>query len=1032
MASDVVAAGLSFRTNGYVVADADNNGTLTLLDKPNIEVVNAGDSAVISEVLAGTNGFNKTGAGRLQLTAANTFTGVVTVKAGTLRLTSNVSAVLGATGVGNETVVEDGATLDQYSAYSGSVNEDIKIKGSGVGGAGAFVNNGPTAYYNVGYRNLTLLGDATIGGSQRFDMSGNGAYYGNGYTLTKVGGCEIAVGRAVTNSPIVIGGGIYTIQHAQALGDTDYPTTLNSGAKLQTWGGYTLAERLIINGGTLSASGTSINLFKLTGNVTFNSNVVVQTDVSTTNAVEFSGVLDGVGGFTRSGSGFVYVTGDANTYSGPTTVSSGSKLWVGRTVGGTGVLGTGFTTNSGTLYANSANLSAGTVVNASGGALYLNPATLGVGRVFNLSGGTVYGTSVVQAAGGVVNAGTWNAYSGSFGSSAVTNASGGTLNLYTNQLVYGSFANGGTLSLWQSMTLASPLTFIGGTLYVNDLSNALAVTAPIALAGSATLSGTASSSTEVSGLLSGPGGLIRAGDGWCYILNDGNNYSGPTIVNDSKRLFVGKAGVTTAGRLGSGAITNNGTLFFDHAGAYEIANGLNGYGNTFIRYGANLTVNGKVSTNNVIRLAQGSLSLVNGASLCIPADFTVADRQTVSYGVYPTNSPLVTNVTAIVNVADGCTLTVSSMTFGNGGDLPNGTMTGILNQVGGTVRTTGYTAEENGVRLGHYPMTRSFYNMMGGTLIVGANYDLGCATDGQGWFNMSGGEVFTKRVMLNERDNTGGYGRLTVSGGTLNVGSLSGSTVAFSNGICADATAPYLVELGGAGGTIRAVTNLWIPVAATLYGSGTNAVTLDSREWAISMTNRLSGSGGLNKAGTGTLLLAGNNGFTGLTQVAAGTLQLGSATALSNAVALVVAPGATVDLGGFSVTVSGVSGAGVVSNGQLTVTGAIAPGTNGVGELTFALTDAAPGGTLVVEARTDGTCDVLHATGNLSLNGMSLQVVDDGQLNRHKIYTIARSDGALTGRFGAKSLPSPWFVFYDYSARAVKLSARVGTLIGVQ
>jgi hypothetical protein len=31
---------------------------------------------------------------------------------------------------------------------------------------------------------------------------------------------------------------------------------------------------------------------------------------------------------------------------------------------------------------------------------------------------------------------------------------------------------------------------------------------------------------------------------------------------------------------------------------------------------------------------------------------------------------------------------------------------------------------------------------------------------------MTGGEVFTKRVMLNERDSTGGYGRLTVSGGS--------------------------------------------------------------------------------------------------------------------------------------------------------------------------------------------------------------------------------------------------------------------------
>jgi hypothetical protein len=134
--------------------------------------------------------------------------------------------------------------------------------------------------------------------------------------------------------------------------------------------------------------------------------------------------------------------------------------------------------------------------------------------------------------------------------------------------------------------------------------------------------------------------------------------------------------------------------------------------------------------------------------------------------------------------------------------------------------------------------------------------------DGKGWFNMTGGEVYTKRVMLNERVGSSGYdlGRLTVAGGTLNVGSLTGSDVALSNGICADASAAYLVELGGAGGTIRAVTNLWFPVSATLYGSGTNANTLDAAEWTISMTNRLSGQRPQQNR-TGTLLLSGDNVF---------------------------------------------------------------------------------------------------------------------------------------------------------------------------
>jgi len=227
VSNDVVVAGLTFQTNGYVIADADANGTLTLAGAPSVlSVANAGDAAVVSEVIAGA-GFQKTGAGRLQITAANTYTGVTTVSAGTLRLNANTAAVLGASGAGNHTVVEDGATLDVYSAYSGNVNEDFIIKGTGVGGIGALVNTGPTAYYNNGYRNLTLAGAATIGGSQRFDMSGNGSFTGNGYTLTKAGGFEMAVSRAVNGSPIVINAGNYTIQHVERPPATRRSTAVN-------------------------------------------------------------------------------------------------------------------------------------------------------------------------------------------------------------------------------------------------------------------------------------------------------------------------------------------------------------------------------------------------------------------------------------------------------------------------------------------------------------------------------------------------------------------------------------------------------------------------------------------------------------------------------------------------------------------------------------------------------------------------------------------------------------------------------------
>ena len=966
IAATVTVANVTFLTNNYVIADTNADGSLSFVGGPSvIAVSHASDTAVIGAAIRG-GGFTKTGPGTLQLKGTNTYTGVTTVSAGTLKLNFNTPDALGAVGTGNHTVVADGATLDFNGCYVQVVNstffgrdEDLIVSGSGVGGLGALVNSG-ASIVNNGFRGLTLVGNTVIGGSGRIDLRSTGVYCGNGYTLTKIGSCEFAVGCPVTNSPIIINDGIYTIQTDAALGGSDYPTTLNGG-KLMSWASHTISERLIVNGGTISVNADKAYTFLLTGNITFNSNAVMQTEWSPTNTLELSGVIDGAAGFTCNGSGFIQISGGANTYSGPTTVNSGTRLRVGKTVGGTGKLGSGAVTNNGTLYANSAVLSAGGVVNK--GSLYLNPPTLSVGQIVNVSG-TVYGTSVVQAARGVVNSGTWQCYSGSFGDSVFTNASGGTLNLYTNVFTCGSFVNGGTVNILNPMILTNAVTFSGGTVYFGVMSNTLALTGPLTLNSTFALNSALASVIELSGKISGPGGLTRSGDGQCFVTCDSNDYTGPTIINGGKTLWVGIAGLAD-GRLGSGAITNNGTLYFDSVGAYTNSNGINGSGITAIRYGGLITVNGGVSSISIFNVASGTLTLTNGAFFDVYGAMTVANRSEVNY------APIPTNVTAVVNVNEGCTLRVANVTFGNGNEPSGGTMTGILNQAGGIVRTTGTTAEGNGIRLGHYPAARSFYNMMGGTLIVGGDYDLGCATDGQGWFNMTGGEVFTTRVMLNERDNRtmpGGYGRLTVAGGVLNVGSLNASVGAITNAITVDPYAPYLVEYGGAGGIVRAVTNLYLPLDATLYGTGTNAVTFDTSSFATYQSGNLSGAGGLNKSGSGTLVLSGTNTYAGGTRILAGTVQL-SATCVG------------------------------------------------------------PTGTVAFAVSTNGVGGVLASAGDLSLAGMTVAVANPESLDKSSNYTIASWSGSLTSPFGMSALPWPWYVNYDWAGKTAQLRAANGTVI---
>jgi autotransporter-associated beta strand protein len=75
----------------------------------------------LSGVLSGAGGFNKTGAGRLTLTASNTYTGPVTI-------TEGVLDVSGSTAATSVTTVDLGGTL----AGTGTVNGPIVLQNGGV------------------------------------------------------------------------------------------------------------------------------------------------------------------------------------------------------------------------------------------------------------------------------------------------------------------------------------------------------------------------------------------------------------------------------------------------------------------------------------------------------------------------------------------------------------------------------------------------------------------------------------------------------------------------------------------------------------------------------------------------------------------------------------------------------------------------------------------------------------------------------------------------------------------------------------
>jgi len=231
-------------------------------------------AGTVASPTSGTGGFTKAGAASdtLTLSGNNTYTGLTTVSAGTLKLGSLTA--LGGTATG--TTIQNGATLDLNGVYvAGNSDEPIRVSGTGVGGNGAIINTGAVGY-NKGFGNLTLDGDTTIGGPNRWDIRGGITFTGNNFTLTKIGGFQIAVTSPLNGADIVLNAGRLTIQNSNALGNggpTD-TTTVNSGAVLGYYGAYTVPEKILFNGGSLASENNDTTF---TGPITLNVDTVVNT-----------------------------------------------------------------------------------------------------------------------------------------------------------------------------------------------------------------------------------------------------------------------------------------------------------------------------------------------------------------------------------------------------------------------------------------------------------------------------------------------------------------------------------------------------------------------------------------------------------------------------------------------------------------------------------------------------------------------------------------------------------------------------------
>lgn len=665
----------------------------------------------------------------------------------------------------------------------------------GAGGVGTWANAtggwDPDKIANfAGTAAAVTVGTATANKGLIFSADGY-ALSGGTLTLSAVGADNV----------ITVGSGMTTT--LSTLLSTD-AGLIKSGA-----GNLIFDTTQTYTGGTLVSSGT-LTL----GHATNTLNDAEAVTVSGTLAL--GGNSDTVGSFALTGgsltgtgtlSAATYAlnggTVSANLGSGSATSTSGTTSLVGTFAGN-------LTVSGGTV-----NLGASERL-ANGSSLVISSGTLGLGAFdetvgsFTISGGTLGGTGTLTSGSGyALEGGTVSANLGA----GTTTATTGTTAL-----------NG---------TLAGPLTVSGGTVNLgasNRLSDSSAVAITSGSLGLGSFDDTVSSFSISGGSLTGTGTLTST--------------SGYTL-----------SGGTVSGNLGTGTATAS-------TGSTSLAGTLAG----------DLTLNGgTVTLASADRLGNGSAVSISSGSLDIGTFNDTVGSFTLTGGSLAGSTGILTAATyalqgGTVNARLGggaVTVSTGTTTLGSAGRLAPFSNLEIASgqlDLGGNETVASYTQSPGATLGGSGVLTAATYTLNGGTINSGAGLGAGAATAGSGSTALNGTLE----------------GSLAVTGGTVTLGSPE--RIGDSSAVSVSAGS---LNLGGNADTVGAVT---------LSGGTIENGTLNGSSYALSggtLAASLTGAGPITAASGTTLINGSNAAFIGPTTVSGGTLSLATDTALgSSAISL--------------------------------------------------------------------------------------------------------------------------------------------------
>ncbi|ATP97420.1 fibronectin-binding autotransporter adhesin ShdA [Salmonella enterica] len=594
------------------------------------------------------------------------------------------------------------------------------------------------------------------------------------------------------------------------------------------------------------------------------------------------GTLDnnvtGGGQIVKSGSDELIVTGD-NTYSGGTTISGGTL-----TADHADSLGTGTIANSGVLQ-------------------------VGEGELENTLSGT---GSLVKTGTGELTLSGDNSYSGG------TTITGGTLTAdHADSLGTGTIANSGVLQVGEG-ELENTLSGSGSLVKTgtgeltlngdNDYSGGTTIDDGVLIADNADSLGTGAVANngvlqvgegELKNTLSGTGSLVKIGTGE-LTLNGDNDYSGGTTIDDGVLI------ADNADSLGTGAVANNGVL---QVGEGELKNTLSGTGSLVKTGTGELTLSGDNTYSGGTTISGGTLTAdhadslgsgdIDNSGVLQVGEGELENTLSGSGSLVKTGTGELTlsgdNNTYFgdTTIAGGTLIAANVNALGSGNIDNSGTLMLDANGAFKLANVTTHSGATTALAAGSTLDAGQFTQEDGSTLSI----DLGAATDDAvitadsvtlgGTLNVTGigsvtdswtPEAYTYTLIDSDSAITSDFDDLTIAG--MNREDVDFLTIDGKVDETDNTNYDLTASLSWYADRDNATTNAHGTFTLSdPDGSFNVAATLTDVDDTLDPGSRWDGKS-LTKEGAGTLILSGDNDYSGGTTINEGTLVAASTTAL--------------------------------------------------------------------------------------------------------------------------------------------------------